>query len=446
MSCRGQDNLKSVLCLLFAAVASQVAASPLSLDESVSLALRRSPQAHAAAYARAAARTQAERERPAARPTVSAFASGTLQEPRLNLPFPNSGQTPVYREQSGRVDLIVEQPIYRAGLRAALQRYSAQASIAEMDYRQALQDIAIAARKGYIDVLRAEAGLRAAEDGLQTATRYQSLVDRQIAAGLAKPVDADTAAAQVAEAQAGVTQAQGGLALARLAFNHALGRPLDTPVALEPLSSPPEIPLSPESAIRTALGNRVEISSLEQNLRASRAGVRLARSGSLPSLSVRGQVTEQTPTAIAPRDYAAATLELRWPLFDAGKTRLDVHEAQAQAGRLDALLEETQQAIALEVTEAWQKMLGARDRINLARTQRRGAEAAARVADTAYEVGRATAVEVQSAHREVRLARERELQATYDLEAAAADFKHAQGVGLPPGALESSDPSTGRRP
>ncbi|HLK59012.1 MAG TPA: TolC family protein, partial [Chthonomonadaceae bacterium] len=89
-----------------------------------------------------------------------------------------------------------------------------------------------------------------------------------------------------------------------------------------------------------------------------------------------------------------------------------------------------------EVTQAWQKMREARSRIEQARIQRSGAEATEMVAEKAYEVGRGTVLEVQAAQREVRLARERELQAVYDLHVAATDFAAAQGATVPDAALK----------
>jgi outer membrane protein len=428
----------AALCLLVLPAGAQEPSPPLTLAESVKIALAESPQARAARFARDAAQTEADRDRPVARPTLSAAASGTAQGPRVTFPRPDGSQALVLPEGVAKLDLVLEQALYRPGLGAAKQRYAAQSSLVALDYRKALADLALATRKAYLDVLRAESGVRVAQDGLTAARSYQEVVQRQIAAGKAKPVDADTVIAQVAEAQAGVTQAEGGLALARLAFNRALGRPLTTPIALEPISSLPTVPASPDAAIAVALQNRPELNSLEQNLRSARAGVSLARTQSQPALSVRGQVSEQTPSAFIPEHYAAATLELRWPILDAGKTRLDVREAQAQVQRLEALREDTQQAIALDVTQAWQQMREAQDRIRLAQTQVRGAEATAVVAAKAYEVGRGTALEVQAAQREVRNAHERELQATYDLYTAAAAFDAAQGTALP-GSVQVAD-------
>lgn len=400
----------------------------MTLAESVVEALRQSPQARVAQAARAAAQVEAEREKPSAHPTLTATASGTVQGPRVLFPRPENTPAVVLPEEAARLYLVIEQPLYRAGLGAAKQRYAAQSAAAELDYRKALADLAQAVRKAYLDVLRAESGVRAAQEGVEAAQQYQRLVQQRIQAGQAKPVDAETVASQVAEAQAGLTQAQGGLTLARLAFNRALGRPLSSSVRLQPVPTLPAIPDSADAAIATAFKNRLEVVLLEQNLRAARAGVSLARVQGQPALSVRGEVAEQTPSAFVHEHYAAAMLELRWPLLDGGKTRLDAREAKAQADRLEALLEDTRQGIALEVTQAWQSMREAHDRIALAQTQRHGAEATAAVAEKAYEVGRGTVLDVQAAQREVRTAHERELQANYDLILAAATFAYAQGI------------------
>ncbi len=407
-------------------------AQELTLAGSVASALRQSPQVRLAKAVREAALVEAERGKPVARPTVEARAAGTLQGPRATFPRPDGSPATVLPEEVGRLDLIVEQPVYRAGQRAARDRYGAAQGEAEWEYRRALSAVALAARKAYIDVLRADAGVRVAQDGLEAAQRYQELVARQIAAGLAKPVDAGTAAGQAAEAQGGVTQATSALKLARMSFNRVLGRALTVEVVLEPLPpDPAKAPDSPEAAIAAAWQHRPELRLLEENLRGAQAGISLAKAQTQPALNLRGQISEQTPSAFVREHYAAATLELRWSLLDGGKARLDTQEARAQASRIGALREDARQGIALEVTQFWQQRRDAQEKIGLTRTQREGLEATVAVAEKAYEVGRGTAIEVQAAQREVRSARAREVQALYDLHASSADFAHAQGEDVP---------------
>ncbi len=403
----------------------------LTPASSVAVALRQSPLARAAKAVREASLAEADRGKPTARPTLEARASGGVQGPRVTFPRPDGPSATVLPEEVGRLDLIAEQPLYRAGKKAAQERYSATLGGAEWEYRRALAEIDLAARKAYIDVLRADSGVRTAQDGLAQALRLQTLAVQQIAAGIARPVDEGTANGQVAEVRGLLTQAMSAAKLARMNFNRTLGRPLNTEVALQPLTEMPSVPESPEAAIATASRRRPELRLLEESMRGARAGISLAKSQTQPQLNLRGQISEQTPSAFVHEHYAAATIELRWWLLDGGKARLDTREAAAQTDRLTALRDDARQGIALEVTQDLQQMRDALERIGLTRTQREGLEATAAVAEKAYEVGRGTVIEVQSAQREVRGAREREVQARYDLYRAAADFAHAQGEDAP---------------
>jgi outer membrane protein TolC len=416
----------ALICFL-AGTAHVGGAQALTPAASVAAALRQSPQVRVAKAVREAALVEAERGKPIARPTLEARAAGILQGPRATFPRPDGSPATVLPEEVGRLDLILEQPLYRAGQRAARDRYGSAQGEAEWEYRRAVAAVALAARKAYIDVLRAEAGIRVAQDGLAAAQRVQELVARQIVAGLAKPVDANTATGQAAEAQGGVTQATSALKLARMNFNRALGRPLTTEFTLEPLTDMPKAPDSPEAAIAMAWKHRPELQLLGETLRGAQAGISLAKSQNQPGLNLRGQISEQTPSAFVREHYAAAVLELRWPILDGGKTRLDTQEARAQTARLEALRDDARQGIALEVTQYWQQIRDAQEKIGLTRIQREGLEATAAVAEKAYEVGRGTVIEVQAAQREVRGAQGREAQALYDLHTAAAEFAHAQG-------------------
>jgi len=398
---------------------------------SVAVALRQSPQVKVAKAVRDVALIDAERGKPVARPTLEAHASGILQGPRAVFPRPDGSPATVLPEEVGRVDLILEQTLYKAGQSAARLRYGAALGEAEWEYRKATAAVALAVRKAYIDVLRAEAGVGVAQDGLKAAQRVQEFVTQQIAAGLAKPVDAETVKSQVAEAQGGVTQATSALSLARMNFNRTLGRDLQTEVVLTPLPDAPKTPDTPDAAIAIARKRRPELLMLEETLKGAQAGVALAKSQTQPSLNFRGQISEQTPSAFVREHYAAAMLEIRWSILDGGKSRLDTQEARAQIGRIEALREDARQGIALEVTQYWQQMRDAQEKIGLTRIQREGLEATAAVAETAYRVGKGTILEVQAAQREVRGARARESQALYDLQAAAADFAHAQGEEAP---------------
>ncbi len=400
----------------------------LSIEQSVARALANSPQVRAAKAEREAALIGAEREKPVARPNFSATAQAGVQTPRVTLPLVNGSEGLVVPERFAGINFTIEQTLWRAGLREATQRYSAQKATAELSYRKTLGDISVSVRKAALDVLRAEAGIIAAQDGLKFAQEYAASVNQRIAAGVAKPVDAETAKAQVAEAQAGVTEAENGIALAKLNFNRLLGRDLDTDFVLEPLGTLPEIPADTKAARETASKNRVELLLLERGIETAKTGAKLARLQDKPTLGIRGVLAEQTRTALVPEFAAAAILELKFPFGEGMKARQDAKEADARADKLAAQLDEAKQGIALEVETAWRKMRTAQQKITSAEERLRGQLATYTVAVKAYEVGRGTVIEVQAAGREVNSARFAKMTAEFDLRQALMEFQVAQGA------------------
>jgi len=417
----------------------QTPAAALTPDAAIAEALHTSPMARAARFSRDSALAKSGHDRPSALPTITGTVSGGVQGPRVTYPAPTNGIDTVLPNEIGRVDINLEQPLYHAGGKAAQKRYETELSLAQLDYRKSLSEIAGNIRKLCLDLQRARSGIRIAEAGVVTATSFQQLVEKTIIAGLGKPIDRQSAAAQVAEAQSGLSQAKSGEKLAIMAINQAIGRKIDSALPLQPYvaerTERERDTIEPadtlEAALNSAVKQRHEILALEIGIEAAKAGILLARSQTSPSLVARGQLTEQTPSAFVHEHYAAALIELKLPILDGGKARLDKREAEAELNRLQALLEETRSGIALDVRRAWERIQEAHSRIALCLLQRDNMRATLNVAETTYGVGRATSIEVQSARREVTLAEERLLQADFDLLLARFEFNQAAGTAEP---------------
>ena len=408
------------------------ALSSISLSECIYIALQNASKMKVAKAEREASRIQANREGPSSvsSPTLYAILSGTVQGPSVSYPYPGRNPAEVLPSETARLDIIVEQILYRPGFKAAQGRYQSQLSLADLVFFKAMNDLALSVHKAYIDALKAESGLKISQEGVEAALSFEKLVLKQIETGRAKPVDAETVKAQVAEAETGRTQAEGSLALARLNLNRSMGRPLTSALELTMISEAVSMTDSPESAIENALKNRVELLSIREGIKSAKAGISLSQTLLQPILSLRGQLSEATPSAFQHEHYAAATLEIRLPILDGGKTRFDTQEARAQAYKLEATLEEAISGIQLEIRQAWLKLKETQANITLSLVQQSGMEATERVAEKAYEVGQGTVIEVRNAQREVRLAKERERIARFELLAADAEFRFAQGLFL----------------
>ena len=404
----------------------------LTVDSAVSEALQNSPQAKAILKERDAKRVGIDREKPVARPTADAKLSGTLQGNPVRFPRPDGSQATFLPDRFLRLELNIEQIVYRPGIGAARRRYASQLVVADEETRKAQGELALAVTKAFFDMLKAEAGVVQARDGLAFALRYRVFVEGQITAGVAKPVDLETVKAQVSEAEAAQVTATNGAILAKMNLNRLLGRPLEAEVNLSSTSQTVAPDNDLKSATETALKRRPEIRLIDANLIGTKEGAFLAKTQAQPSMIVRGQAAEQTPTALLPETYYAVTFEVRIPIFDGGKAKSESEEARIQGERLLALREEAISGIKIEVMQASLQRTEAKAKSVSASAKVKSAEATLRVAEKAYEVGRGTLIEVQNARRELETALTLFTRTTYDeVLLAEALYRHVQGLDVP---------------
>ena len=416
--------------LLAPPLSAQNAPPPLTMAEAVRTAIRDGRGALVARYTRDAAQVKVDREKPIARPLLTATIGETIQAYPKSFAIPGAPSAIFLPDSSTQLRFIFEQTLFQPGMKEARARYLAQSGGVDWDYRRDLSEIARSVRKAYLDVLRAEAGTRIAQDGVSAAERYQTLVQTQVSAGMARPVDTFTAESQVAEAKAGLHHAKNELTLARLNFNRLLGRSSEVEVSLLVPQEARDTPAKADAVVQNAFAKRPEIKMLELNTSAAKAGITLAKLQSRPSLNLRGQYSQQTPTALIHQNYMEMAVEIRFPILDGGKAKQDTQEAKIQALRLEAILNETKAGIALEVKQAWLKLGEEREAIALANTQTKEAVALLTVAEKAYEVNKGTAVEVKEAQHRWREALEKGNLAQFNYLLAWVDFDHACGDSL----------------
>jgi outer membrane protein TolC len=397
----------------------------------VRIALQSSPRLAAARHGAEAGLAQAERERPVARPVVTTEAVGTLQGPRVTFPRPNGTDATVLPERYGRLQLTVEQTLFRAGLGAARDRYSALTGAARWEVVKAEADLALEVREAYYQLGSARAMRAAADEGLALSQRQLDLSRVLFQSGNVPERDIRAAEADVAEAEQGALAAENGAALALANLNRLLGRDLAEPVTVPVEEAPPLAPDGPAEAVERGLRFRPEVRLLEENLRAARAGVSLAGSQNQPTLSGRAAAARQTETALTDRNYLAGSLVLTWQPFDQGRTRADVAEARARAAQLEALLRDARAGIRLEVERAWRDMRDGRAGLEAARRQAAAAESALEISRIRYEAGAAPQMEVSGAMLKAVQARGAAARAEFDLRAAAARFRHASAADAP---------------
>jgi TolC family type I secretion outer membrane protein len=372
------------------------AASAVTLDDAIALALAHDPGLKHAQAEREAAAARLQQARAGGLPSVEVSASASEASTNFGHFFGYGERT----LQPRQAEVSITQPIYAGG--------AVQAAVAEGKAGQA-QSAAVyeAARLSLIaDVADAYAGVRAAEQavGLQQAeieelALVRSQAQRRFDDGEISRTDVDQSQARLSAARADLARGQGDLADARERYRILVG---EEPAGLEPPGEPPATPQSLDDAVSAASAGNPGVAAAEDGLRAAEAAVRRAKAEGAPTLALVAQASSVRDQFFPgyQADGAAVGVAARWPLFTGGLVSGKVDEAQAGVRAAEAALDQARAASEEAAIDAWQAR-----------------QTADRVAEAADDQAKAAEGVLDSVRNEVRVG----ARATLDLLDAERD-------------------------
>lgn len=397
----------------------------LSIEDAVRQALQHSPRIRAAYEESRGSMIDAERRKPIGRPDVTAQAVGTLQGPRVTFPRGATGDATVFPEEFGRVELTVEQALFRAGYGEAKGLYNTQRSAADLQFQIAVGSVVYDVRKAFFQLLGAKKMLEVTSESTAQARAQVELIKQMLKSGTASERDLLAADADLAEAEQNVGKAENGIANAEANLLRLMGSQTRDHLIISEKYPNPALPAEWESLSTVAEKDHPQILLLKKQIESSQFGGKLAALQDRPTISARATAAAQTQTAFTDSHYFAGSLVFTWKPFDKWKTRLDVEQARSQSARLESLMEDAKSGIRLGVEKAWRDSKDALGRRELSERQVKSAAEALRVSRLRYEVGMATELEVSGALFALHRAESNRAQADLDILLASNELNFA---------------------
>ena len=372
-----------------AADAAGAAVLPLTLDESIRLALGNSRSAVAARLGRdedeLALEAAEERYRPQANLGLRvAEARGGERTTNLTLgpslrvatggEFRVSWSKPV--EGAGDRDpatyLTFTQPLLRGfgpGVeRAPLRRARNQERINLRAFRDTVAGIVDSVVGAYRRVLRAQRRLGVARDALARAERQLEINRSLVEAGRMAPQDLVQSEASVANRRFALNDSEDALARANAALGNVLD--LDDGVRVQPAEEAAAQPERPDLArsLETAFERRTDWLRARIGVDFAESDLRVAENDRLPDLEFTGRVGR----GYGETDVGAG-INLRIPIGD-GRPKRELTRARNDLRRARMALEETRQSIHIDVQQAVRGVAVALRQVDLSREARELAE------------------------------------------------------------------------
>ena len=324
--------------------------------------------------------------------------------------------------------LLTVLPNYEAAEKSAkAQRYQAAAEASR---------VALSARETFYSYVRARGSLAVALSTLEQAQAQHKQVSAFVAAGSAPRVDLMRVEAVVASAEVGVARAEGGVNVAATALRSLLHVKADIDLAVgeDILQAPPAPAVSREQLVTQALHHRAETKALLHAMQASGQRVRAAEASRWPHLGVAGNIDYSNPNPrIIPqvaefRDTWAIGATLTWSPNDLVSAEAQISQAKSQQAQAKADLRSLEDAIRVEVNEAYENLRSSRKAVEAAHKGMAAADESYRVREIQYKAGAAVLNDVIDASTEQVRARLQLVNAAVDTHQSWARLQRAIGA------------------
>ncbi|HLJ61145.1 MAG TPA: TolC family protein [bacterium] len=413
----------------------------LTLDQAIQQALAQNPQVTAAQQALAAAQQGITIARTGLEPTVSLNGSGNYGT-TSGTTVTSTGVAQVLPsvQGTGSVSFVGSVPLFDGGRTSAeVGSATAGVAIAEAALRLTQQSIALQTATAFFNVLSAEKLTDVRQAQLKQNQDQLAQTQAQVKAGVAAQSDVIQVQSQVAQAQVNLLSAQAQIATSKAALQALLAADVAGAVEVQAPAAPPAaVAGSGATAVQQALANRPEVAQAQAQVQSAQSGLDLARVNAGPqmSLSINTTYTPASTNSNLTNNVGyglGGTVSL--PLYDSGKGRAEVQQAQATLQSAQASLSAAQLSVRQDAYQAYLNAVQAAANLTATATAAAAADAALQVAQGQYRAGVGTILNVTTAEANAAQADVNAVSAVYSYQTALATLLHAEGLPIQSSAL-----------
>jgi outer membrane protein len=365
-----------------------------------------------------------------------------IQKPVLFLP-PNSVINPtnttakfeIGSDNSYSATASLYQTLYDRRVGVALDIASAYEEFTEEGYKQTSQDVTLQVKKAFYSVLLTEQLVTANTEGLQVVKANLENVRAQYAHGMAAEFDLLRAEVELANTEPLVISAENDFALAKNALKSLLALPLEQEIRVQG-----DFTYTPvDSGLRAragaeALAKNPAIQQLGLQESMQEMNISVQNAAYFPSFALFGSYQWQTQdNTYHFKQYNWAQtlnvgLQISFPIFDGLRTSALVDQATVAYKEVHLTRLKAEEGLRIQVQSAEMTMDEAVKRIQGQEKSIDQARKAVRIAQTRYQSGVGTQLELLDTQVAMTRARTNYAKAVYDYLVARAEWQKAVGL------------------
>ncbi len=329
-----------------------------------------------------------------------------------------------------RLTLLV--PIYDFGASPTrLGILHGEVEIAGLDADRARQDLELAVRAAYFRVLEARKIQEVVDESIAVVERQLQIAKEFLSQGIVSRSDVLTAEVQLAERRQERILAQGNADLAVATLNRAMGIDVTRPTEVRDVLETGPWTGSFEAALRAAIDARPDLRALAKQVENQQDDYRATEATLAPRFYGFGQYEVTSDRYQMNKDWWSGGIGVQWSIFDGGQTFAQLRRKKKEIAEAIDLHDERIDDVVLEVKEAHVSLVGAAERIPVAKKAVEQGEENLRVVNDQYKQGILSSADVLREEDRLSRAKSSCYRSLYDYQEALARLIHAIG-GAPP--------------
>ena len=329
-----------------------------------------------------------------------------------------------YSQLLGNLTQSVWDPVARRNWHASQE--SERAS--NLSARDAREMVVLAVAGAYLQTIATDAQVisqRAQVDNAQ-AVYHQAEVRKE--AGTNARIDVTRTLVELQGQQQRLNALQADLRKQKLALARLIGLPLDRELVLsDPLAFNPSAVPEPAGAVQQAFQTRWDLKAAESQVHAAEIVVSAAHAERLPSATLTADYGVLGPRPVSNHGVYTVTGSVNLPLYQGGRVKADVEQAQATLHQRQAELADQRGRVEQEVRSALIELETAIGEVRLAESNRGFANETLRQAQDRFNAGVTTTVEVVQAQEQVASADSDYISGLFAFDLARISLARAMG-------------------
>lgn len=300
---------------------------------------------------------------------------------------------------------------------------------ANYSYKDARDLVVLVVSSNYLLGNADTARVETAQAQLKTAQALYDRANDLLKAGLTPAIDKMRAQVELQARQQQLIVAKNDLQIQKLNLARAIGLPQGQAFNLaEQIPYKPLTPMNLDEALAKAYSQRADYQSALAQVKAAQLALKAARAERLPTLAINTDYGDIgiRPNASSGTETFAGSVTI--PLFQGGKVRGDVMQAQAALHQRESQLNDLRARIDYDVRTGMMNLQAAADQVEVARSQADLAQQTLAQAQDRFGAGVTDNIEVIQAQEAVAQASEAYISSLYAHNLAKVSLARALGT------------------